>query len=246
MEEGSPLLLHTASQGYLGVYLGDVDQERAQALHLPSAQGAEITLLDHDAPAAKMGLHIHDVIVEMNGEKIQGADQLRKLLRATPIGHKVQLVVNRDGSPQTVTVQMADRRKVQEDARQQIGSGTYSRPALSFLSGGNSQATDGFHLWGMGNSLNVGALVEPLNAQMADFLGVNSGLMIKSVANKSAAFAAGLKPHDVILEVGAEAIVTSSDWERALRSSEGKPVQVEILRDRSKQLVLLQVDGKRH
>jgi hypothetical protein len=40
--------------------------------------------------------------------------------------------------------------------------------------------------------------------------------------------------------------VTSSDWERLLRSSEGKPVQVEILRDRMKQLVLLQVDGKRH
>jgi S1-C subfamily serine protease len=79
---------------------------------------------------------------------------------------------------------------------------------------------------------------------MAEFLGVDNGLMIKSVANMSAAFAAGLKPHDVILHVGGEGIVTSSDWERALRSSEGKPVQVEILRDRTKQLVLLQVAGK--
>jgi S1-C subfamily serine protease len=81
---------------------------------------------------------------------------------------------------------------------------------------------------------------------MADFLGVSSGLMIKNVAHKSAASAAGLLPHDVILAVGGEPIVTASDWERTLRASEGKPVQVEILRDRDKQLVLLQVDGKRH
>jgi hypothetical protein len=40
--------------------------------------------------------------------------------------------------------------------------------------------------------------------------------MIKNVARKSAADAAGLKPHDVILEVGGEAVVTSSDWERLI------------------------------
>ena len=89
-------------------------------------------------------------------------------------------------------------------------------------------------------------MVEPLTAQMADFLGVTGGVMIKSVAHKSAADAAGLKAHDVILEVAGETVVTSSDWERLLRSSDGKPVQVAIFRDRAKQLVLLQVDGKRH
>jgi S1-C subfamily serine protease len=89
-------------------------------------------------------------------------------------------------------------------------------------------------------------MVEPLTAQMADFLGVSGGIMIKSVAHKSSADAAGLRAHDVVLHVGGEAVLTSSDWERLLRSSEGRPVQVEILRDRVKQLILLQVDGKRH
>ena len=244
-EESSPLLLRTASQGYLGVYLGDVDADRAQALHLGSAQGAEITLLDHDAPAAKVGLRMHDVILEMNGNRIQNADQLRKLLHSVAIGHKVELVISRDGQRQNVAVQMADRRKVQEQAREEIGSGSYSSPAFGFVSGGGSSdvqsAPAGFHLWSMGHSLNVGALVEPLAPQTAEVLGVSSGLVIKSVASKSPAFVAGLKPHDVILQVGAENIATVSDWERALRSSEGKPVQVAIFRDHSKQLVLLQV-----
>ena len=38
-----------------------------------------------------------------------------------------------------------------------------------------------------GSSLNVGAMVEPLTSQMADYLGVPSGLMVKQVARKSEA-----------------------------------------------------------
>jgi serine protease Do len=242
----SLLLLHSRSQGLLGVYVGDVDQDRAQALHLKDAHGAEITILDHDAPASKAGLKLHDVIVQMNGQNIENADQVRQILRETPPGRKVQLTVSRDGAQQSFTVQMADRRKVQEEAWEQLGTvGGSAAPAQGFLTGGGD-VPEGFHLPFVGSSLHVGVMVEPLTGQMADFLGVSGGVMIKSVAHKSAADVAGLKAHDVILEIGGEAVMTSSDWERLLRSSEGKPVQVEILRDRMKQLVLLQVDGKRH
>jgi len=241
------LLLHTPSQSYLGVDVGDIDAERAAALHLKDTRGAEITILDHDAPAGKVGLKLHDVILQMNGQAIENAEQIKRMLRETSVGHKVQLLISRDGVQMTMTAQMANRRQVQETAREQIGTGGGSGGVNSFLSSGHDApvGNGGFHLFGFGNSLNVGALVEPLTPQMSDFLGVSAGLMIKSVAHKSAADAAGLKPHDVILQIGGETVVTSSDWERLLRSSEGKPVQVEILRDRMKQLVLLQVDGKK-
>lgn len=241
------LLLHSHSNGLLGVYVGDVDQERAQALHVKDGHGAEITILDHDAPASKAGLRLHDVIVQMGGQPIENAEHVRRILRETPPGRKVQIVISRDGAEQTFVVQMADRRKVQEEAWEQLGgSGGQSLPAQSFLSGGGNNVPSGFHLPFTGSSLHVGVMVEPLTGQMADFLGVSGGVMIKSVARKSAADAAGLKPHDVILEVAGETVATSSDWERLLRSSDGKPVQVAIFRDRTKQLVLLQVDGKRH
>ena len=240
------LLLHSHSQGLLGVYVGDVDQERAQALHVKEMRGAEITILDHDAPASKAGLKLHDVIVQMNGEAVENAEQVRRVLHQTAPGRKVQLVISRDGAPLSFTVQMADRRKVQEEAWEELGSpGTANVPSQGFFSGGGN-APSGFHLPFTGNSLHVGVMVEPLTAQMADFLGVSGGVMIKSVAHKSAADAAGLKRHDVILEVGGENVATSSDWERLLRAADGKPVQVAIFRDRMKQLVLLQVDGKRH
>jgi S1-C subfamily serine protease len=113
-------------------------------------------------------------------------------------------------------------------------------------SGGGDVPNSGFHLPLFGSTLNVGVLVEPLTSQMADYLGVQSGLMIKQVARKSEADAAGLKAFDVILKVGIEGIATSADWDRALRTNQNKPVAVTILRDRKQQTVTLQVDSKRH
>ncbi|HEX4321234.1 MAG TPA: PDZ domain-containing protein [Acidobacteriaceae bacterium] len=241
-------LLHSHAQGFLGVDVGDLDQDRVQSLHLKDAHGAEITVLDHDAPAGQVGLKLHDVILEVNGQTIDGAQQMKDILHYTPPGRKLQLVVSRDGSQLKVTVQLADRRKVQEEALERLGaSGVTSSAGNSFVSNGADLPSGGnFRAAIFGPSLHVGAMVEPLTMQMADFLGLSGGVMIKSVARKSAADAAGLRAHDVILEVGGEAVATSSDWERLIRTSEGKPVQVEILRDRVKQLVLLQVDGKRH
>jgi membrane-associated protease RseP (regulator of RpoE activity) len=102
-----------------------------------------------------------------------------------------------------------------------------------------------FHMPIWGSTLNVGAMVEPLTAQTADFLGLASGLMVKQVAHKSEAYNAGFKPKDVILKVGADPIVTLSDWDRALRENQGKTVQVTILRERKQLTLTLQVDSKR-
>jgi C-terminal processing protease CtpA/Prc len=111
---------------------------------------------------------------------------------------------------------------------------------------GDVSAPPGFHMPFFGSSLNVGALVEPLTAQMAEALGVNGGLMVKTVARKTEAAKAGLRALDVILKVGSDPINTAADWERALRSNVGKQVQVTILRDKKQQTVSLQVDSKRH
>jgi S1-C subfamily serine protease len=79
---------------------------------------------------------------------------------------------------------------------------------------------------------------------MADYLGVPGGLMIKQVARKSEAAAAGFKAFDVIIKVGTDSINTSADWDRDLRSNKGKPVQVTILRDKKQLTLTLQVDSK--
>jgi hypothetical protein len=249
LEEPTPLLLHSTSQGYLGVDLADVDSEKAQALKLKEVRGAVITLIDHDAPAGQIGLKVNDVVLQLNGQAVEGAEQLRRMLREIPAGRKVSLEISRDGNIQTLAVQLVDRRVMEHDVWNKIGAGGdifAQAPGVGILSDGNVSLPEGFHMPFFGSTLNVGALVEPLTSQMAEYLGVPSGLMVKQVARKSEAAAAGLKVFDVILKVGTDAISTSADWERALHANQGKPVQVTILRDKKQQTVTLQVDSKRH
>jgi predicted metalloprotease with PDZ domain len=242
-------LLHTSSQGYLGVDVADVDQEKAQALKLKEVRGAVITLIDHDAPAGKIGLKVNDVVLQLNGQTVEGAEQLRRMLREIPAGRKVSLEISRDGNVQTLAVELANRKVMEHEVWNKIGTGGdlfAAGPGMAMFGEGDSPLPGGFHMPFFGSSLNVGALVEPLTSQMAEYLGVTGGLMVRQVAHKSEADAAGLKAFDVILKVGPDAIVTLADWERALHSNLGKTVQVTVLRDRKQQTLTLQVDSKRH
>ncbi|MGA2086612.1 MAG: PDZ domain-containing protein [Terracidiphilus sp.] len=249
LQEPSPLLLYSSSsQGYLGVDVADVDQDKAQALKLKEVRGAVITLIDHDAPAGQIGLKVNDVVIQLNGQNVEGAEQLRRMLREIPAGRKVSIEISRDGNIQTLAVELADRKVLGHDVWNKIGNGgdVFAQGSgLGILTGGgDGSLPGGFHMPIFGSTLNVGALVEPLTSQMAEYLGVPSGLMVKQVARKSEAAAAGLKVFDVILKVGADPVTTLSDWDRALRSNQGKPVQVTVLRDKKQQTLTLQVDSK--
>jgi C-terminal processing protease CtpA/Prc len=249
MVGSSSPLLHSSAQGYLGVEIVDVDTDKAQALKLKEPHGAVITLIDHDAPAGQIGLKVNDVVLQLNGQNVDGADQLRRMLKEIPPGRKVSIEISRDGNIQTMAVELADRQVLGHDVWNKIDNGgdVFAQPpSMGILSsaGDVPPTGGGFHLPFFGSSLNVGALVEPLTSQMAEYMGVPSGLMVKQVARKSEAAAAGLKAFDVILKVGSEQVTNLAGWDRALRSNQGKPVQVTILRDKKQQTLTLQVDSK--
>jgi serine protease Do len=249
MQGTSPLLLqHSGSQGYLGVWVDDVDADKAQTLKLKEVRGAVVTLIDHDAPAGQIGLRVNDVVLQLNGQNVEGAEQLRRMLKEIPAGRKVSLEFSRDGNLQTTSVELVDRRVMEHDVWNKLGKDSdVFAPAsgMGVLAGGGDASLPGmFHMPIWGSTLNVGAMVEPLTSQMAEYLGVPSGLMVKQVAHKTEAAASGLKAFDVILKVGPDAVNTMSDWDRALRANQGKAVQVTILRDRKQQTLTLQVDSK--
>jgi len=246
-----PMVVHAGPSGYLGVEITDVDADKAQALKLKEVRGAVITLIDHDAPAGQIGLKVNDVVLAINGQNVTGAEQFGRMLHEIPPGRKISLEISRDGNIQTLAVQLVDRKALDHDVWGRIGNDVGGvgvagpAPTMSVMGGGDApMPQSGFHMSIFTSTLNVGALVEPLTSQMAEYFGVQGGLMVKQISKKSEAAAAGFKAFDVILKVGADSILTSADWDRALRSNQGKPVQVTILRDKKQQTITLQVDSK--
>jgi serine protease Do len=246
----TPALMAHSSQGYLGIEMRDIDNDRVAALKLKDAAGAEITVVDHDAPAGKVGLRVHDVILQMNGQQVQGVEQLRRMLRETPAGRSVALLISRDGQQQTVNVQLADRAKIEQDAWMQIRSVPDPDDDSSFTlvaPSGHGAGNSFFGALTFG-SPSLGVELDPLGTQLADYFGIKDGqgLLVKRVAENSPASSAGLKAGDVITKVNGEAVPTLNTWLKTIHANRGKQVQVTIVRNRKEQILNLQAGDSKH
>jgi serine protease Do len=57
---------------------------------LKDVHGVEITRLEEDSPASKAGLKIGDVVLEYNGQRVEGTEQFVRLVKETPVGRQVK------------------------------------------------------------------------------------------------------------------------------------------------------------
>jgi serine protease Do len=250
-----------AVQGYIGIDMRDVSEDQLAVLKLKDARGAEITNLDHDGPACKAGMRMHDVIVQMNGQAIESEEQLRKMLRDLSVGRTVSFVISRDGQTQTMTMTTADRRTVGLQAWEQH----YSVPAP----GGPSGSIRGNAFFDSGKSMNTtmqkehkdllgtetivlsssftGAKLEVMGQQLAEFFGATSGggLLVRSVDDKSPADEAGMKAGDVVVRINSISVANGTDWTKTVHDNRGKPVPVVVLRDKQEHILTLTPDGKK-
>jgi S1-C subfamily serine protease len=87
----------------------------------------------------------------------------------------------------------------------------------------------------------VGADVNPVRTQLADYFGVTSGtgLLVESVDYQSPAARAVLKAGDVIVKVESQPMTSRNDWLKAIRSHRGQPVQVTIMRNKQEQVLIM-------
>jgi len=105
-------------RGFLGVRLESVHGEFARVYHLPEARGAVVVDMPPDrtgtvTPAAKAGIQLNDVIIELNGQPVQDSNDLIAKVAASSVGQTVSLTLLRDVDGKlerhTVTAALADR-----------------------------------------------------------------------------------------------------------------------------------------
>jgi len=88
---------------WLGVETHEVTAEKAKELKLSAERGVVLGKIVPDSPAAKAGLKENDVVTEVNGQRVEGAAQFRRMIHEIPAGRTIQLTVWRDGRTQTIS-----------------------------------------------------------------------------------------------------------------------------------------------
>jgi serine protease Do len=222
--------LITGSGSYLGVGVADINAERVKALKLKEERGVEVTRVEDNSPATKAGLKVGDVVLDYNGQRVEGTAQFQRMVRETPADRQVRLLISRDGATQTVTAAIgqrnanvlgmyADSYKSQMDRLQQnlgqLKIPDTPRALMSWRSGA------------------LGVEAEALSDQLAAYFGVKEGVLVRSVAKDSAAEKAGIKTGDVITKVGETKVTTPSEVTQTIRGLQDKKTfPVTVVRDR--------------
>ncbi len=223
-----------ASGSYLGVDVRDLTSDRARELKLKNDQGVEITMVDQDSPAGKAGLKEHDVVVSFNGNNVQSAEQLRRLIRETKPGQNVSLGIVRDGQTTAISATLGDRAKM-------FGSGVHAwEPAVTVHVPPPVVRIPDIEIPSFvvtTSSRRNGVTVENLTSQLGEYFGAKNGegILVRSVDKGSKAAEAGLKAGDVVIRVDNDRVTDTREWTRALRNHEGGTVKLGILRDRREQ-----------
>jgi serine protease Do len=215
---------------YLGVAVVEIVADRAKELHLKEERGVEVTCVDEGSPAAKAGLKPGDVVLEYNGERVEGGEQFIRLVHETPPGRATKLLVWRGGANQTLTATIGQRQpgvlafSLNDDALALSPPPMPEVPTMPTVR--IPDIPRALMSW---RSPVLGIESESLNPQLAEFFGVKEGVLVRSVVANSKAEKSGFKAGDVIIKVAGEKVTTPKEISgifEAVREKRTLPVTV--------------------
>ncbi len=189
------------SHGRLGVTVQPVDQALAENFGLKSPQGALVSSVQKDSPAAKAGFQPGDVILKFNGTPIHRSSDLPSLVASQRAGSPAKVEVWRDGKTQELTAQLAEREMPKT------------------LADAGDQATP---------QGKLGLAVRPLTPDEMKEANVSHGVVVEQVTG--AAERAGVQPGDVILSVNRTPVKSPTQL-RDIVDKSGKTVALLIQRE---------------
>jgi len=223
--------------GWLGVGVSEVSADKMKALKLSEERGALLGKIVPDSPAAKAGLKENDVVLEINGQRIEGTEQFRRMIHEIPAGRTASLTVWRDGRSQNIKVmvgkQEAGDRKMFVDGPKSFAFKMPTMPAMPDLSGLEHLRT--FSMISPGRPV-LGIDAENLEGDFGNYFGApdGEGVLVRGVFANSVAAKAGLKVGDVITSLNGERIHNASELrEKLMTSHEAKSIKLGVLRNKS-------------
>ena len=226
--------VQAAGTSYLGIGVVEVTPDRAKTLNLREVRGVEVSRLEENGPAAKAGVKEGDVVLEYNGNPVDGVEQFVRMVRETPPGRAVKLTVWRNGAAQNLTVTVGER----QGTVLTTPGGTVRIPEIPPVEIPRFE-------WSWQNSM-LGIEGESLGAarQLAEFFGVRDGVLVRQVLRNTAAEKAGLKAGDVITKVDGANVGSTREITAQLRSAarSNRTVTLTVVRDKREMPITVTMD----
>src|SRR5258708_7223527 len=221
---------------WLGGETHEVTAENAKELKLPAERGVVVAGVTKDSPAAKAGLKEKDVITEVNGQRVEGAAQFRRMIHEIPAGRAAQLTVWRDGRAQTLSATLGKAEERHDKwTGATPGAFAFRMPEVQIP---EMPSIDLGGEMGMlaGGRPRLGIDAEDIGGQLGSFFGApdGEGILVRSVNSGSPAEKAGMKAGDVITSFNGERVRSLGDLRQKLAAqNDAKTAKIGVLRSRS-------------
>ena len=205
------------TRGWLGVQIQDVDEGMAKALQLNGWNGAIISQVIKNSPAEDAGIEKQDVIIAVNGVKVDDSSNLKNLISSGRPHDKTKLTLIRDGHEKKLTVTLGIRPGEKELAE----TYRYGEKLFDIL----------------------GLRVETFENRDPKNLDYVNGVKIVEVKKDSPASDNNINRGDIITEMGKTSIKEKNEYDLELESySKGNTIMLRIVRNGSPLYVAFEIE----
>ena len=197
----------TVTRGWLGVSIQNLTPELAEYYGVKDGKGALIGEVFEGDPAEKAGIKPKDVIIEVDGDKIEDSRDLSQKIAEIPVGEKINIKVVRGGKERTFRVNIVKRTDDKESLAQK-------QPM---------EETD------------LGMTVSSLTRELARRLNISEteGVVVVSVEQNGPADKADVQEGDLILEIDHKHIKTIEDYQLQIEKvKKGETISLLVKRKR--------------
>jgi serine protease Do len=201
-------------RGRLGVVLQPMTAAIAEQFDIKDKKGVLINQIQPDSAAEKAGIKRGDVIVAINGERVEDPNTLRNKVAGTLPGTEIKVTVLRDGKEQDFTAKLDELET--ENAKAENPNGDERKD-------GDNSSQNG----------KLGLSLQPTTPELLKQLRLpadTKGLIVSEVDESGAAAEEGVERGDVILEINKKPVGTIDDVQSALTQAGDRPVLLLISR----------------
>jgi serine protease Do len=238
-DEGGP--------SFLGIEAREVTPENVKQWKLPAERGVVVGRVAPESPAAKAGLKETDVITEVDGQRVEGSTQFRRMIREIPAGRSVQLKVWRDGRAQELSAKLDQAEEMHHLMTGTMpGSFAFRMPEVEMpdmpeVAEMPAMPDGPVVAFGDGGDLvmpslhpRLGIDAEDIGGQLGNFFGVpeDEGVLVRSVHSGSVAEKGGLKAGDVITKFNGERIRSLGELREKL-AAKGEKATLTVTRNKT-------------